>query len=191
MGLFDDDDFELDELLDSVCKYPSYTAELTESYVQELFDRCLATAETKEVVTSTLFPTAMGWDNSEKLIHFDRDKLSANKKHIEYLFGQLEEAHQEKRPNHLTVDDYNTLYTGKHWTTSLAPVLKLLYMGASSKIHAISPFWGPHIDELLGRKAKMDPYTSIMAPAVQPTLSPKDAGFDEWWDAHKAEWEDR
>ena len=29
-----------------------------------------------------------------------------------------------------------------------------------------------------------------MAPAVKPTLSPKDPAFPAWWEAHKAEWED-
>lgn len=189
MGLFDDDDFELDELLDSIRKYPPYATELKEGYVQELFNRCLATAGTGEVVASTLFPSAMGWDGSEKLIHFDRDQLIQNKKGIEYLLGQLEEAHKEKRPNSLTIDDYNTLYTGKHWTSNKATLLKLLYMGAAAEIRVISPFWGPHIEELLGRKANYDPYTSIMVPVVKPTLSPKDAGFAAWWEAHKADWE--
>ena len=40
MGLFDDDDLELDELLDAVKKYPSCVAELNEANVQAIFNRC-------------------------------------------------------------------------------------------------------------------------------------------------------
>ena len=41
MGLFDDDDLELDELLDAVKKYPPCVAELTEANVQAIFDLSL------------------------------------------------------------------------------------------------------------------------------------------------------
>ena len=33
--------------------------------------------------------------------------------------------------------------------------------------------------------------TSVIAPAVRPTLSPKDPAFPAWWEEHKGEWEDK
>ena len=71
MGLFDDDDLELDELLDAVKKYPPCVAELTEGNVQAIFNRCLAKPDSKKFSYATLFPTTHGYElGAEKQIQF-------------------------------------------------------------------------------------------------------------------------
>lgn len=153
--------------------------DLNEGNIQTIFNRCLANAETKEMATSFLFPVALGYkQGSEKPIHFDKDRLLNNKKNIEYLFGQLHRVHNPNGTYKMSIDDYNTTYDNRHWTTDKATLLKLLYLGVTPEILTISPFMA-------------DTSLSIIAPAVKPTLSPKDPNFQTWWEEHKVEWEGR
>ena len=78
--------------------------------------------------------------------------------------------------NLVSADDFNTTYLGNYWTNDKGTLLKFLYLGVSPETLCISPFT---------KKTG----TAIMAPAVKPTLSPKDPAFPAWWEAHKAEWE--
>ena len=90
VGLFDDDDLELDELLDAVKKYPPCVAELNEANVQAIFHRCLATDDTpkEQVSRSILFSRTLGYKPEDEIVfYFNKDKLLDNKKNIEYLFG--------------------------------------------------------------------------------------------------------
>ena len=72
MGLFDDDDLELDELLDAVKKYPPCVAELTEANVQAIFDRCLAKEGCAETSYSHLYLKELGYEREDTGIAFDR-----------------------------------------------------------------------------------------------------------------------
>ena len=151
--------------------------ELNEGNVQAIFNRCLATKNTKELARATLFPPTRGYkEGTEKLIYFDKEALLKNKKSIEYLFGQIQEVHVLQKEKRVNIDDYNTTYTGEHWTRDKAALLTLLYLGVSSDTLVISPF-----------RAEDD--TSLISPRIRPTLSPKDPNFPAWWEAHKAEWE--
>ena len=82
MGLFDDDDLELDELLDAVKKYPSCVAELNEGNVQAIFNRCLATKDTPnaDVQLSVLFKKVMGYDKDSDPMAFCKSKIEQNKR---------------------------------------------------------------------------------------------------------------
>ena len=149
---------------------------LNEGNVQRLFNNCIANASTQEVVTSFLFPKAFGYDGSEKPIHFDKALLLKNKKSIEYLFGQLHRVHFPTGSYKMTADDFNTTYQGIYWAGSTAALLKLLYLGATVEVLAISPF-------------KADTSTSVLSPSIKPTLSPNDPNFSRWWEENKALWE--
>ena len=151
--------------------------ELNEGNVQAIFNRCLAKPDSKKFSYASLFPTTHGYEaGAEKQIQFDTAALVENKRTIEYLFGQIQEAHRTKRPNNLTLDDFNTTYLGNYWTDDKGILLRFLYLGVSPETLCISPF-----------REKTD--TAIMAPAVKSTLSPKDPAFPAWWETHKAEWE--
>ena len=95
----------------------SYALDLNEANVQAIFNRCLAKPDSKKFFYASLFPTTHGYEvDAEIQIQFDTAALAENKRTIEYLFGQIQEAHRTKRPNDLTLDDFNTIYLGNHWT---------------------------------------------------------------------------
>ena len=113
-------------------------------------------------------------------MQFDNAKLLKDKKAIQYLFGQLQEVHvysKTSKKQDVTIDDCNSTYSGTHWTRDKGILLKLLYLGVAPETLFISPFHA-------------DTKTSLISPQVTPTLSPKDPAFPEWWEQHKAEWED-
>lgn len=150
--------------------------ELNEGNVQAIFNRCLAKQDTKDITYSTLFPTTHGYKTEDEIqIQFDTAELLNNRQNIEYLFGQLQEVHH-KHNKRMSIDDYNTTYQEKHWTSDKSALLKFLYLGVNPKIVYITPF-------------RAESSTSILSPQVKPTLSPKDPNFPAWWEAHKAEWE--
>ena len=178
MGLFDDDDFELDELLESVKKYPSCVVDLNEGEVQAIFDRCLAKDGTprEEITFSLLFSRTMGYlPEDEHMLIFNKGAILANKKIICYLFGQLKNAHTENEA--LLLTDAHITYKSVPWTNNKGRVLELLYLGCTNEANMISLF-----------DAKTDS-ANLNFPHVKPTLSPKDPAFPEWWEQHKAEWE--
>lgn len=150
---------------------------LNEGTVQHIFDNCIAGADTQNVAIAALFPTALGYKSgSEKAIHFDAEMLLKNKTKIEYLFGQLYRVHHPNGSFKMSVVDFNTIYQNEYWTSDKATLLKLLYLGVSSKTNFIYPFTA-------------ETSTSMISPQVKPTLSPADPNFEAWWKEHKAEWE--
>lgn len=175
MGLFDDDDFELDDLLDSVKNYPSCVADLNEGNVQAIFSRCLATKDSKETSYSRLYLKVAGYEREDTGIVFDKRNILDNKKNIEYLFGQLYAVHHGQLQ--LKEADFYTAYTEEKWTTDRASIMQLIYLAAANDIKIINKFIA---------KYQEAPITG----ALNPTLSSKDPAFPAWWEAHKAEWED-
>lgn len=217
MGLFDDDDLELDELLDAVKKYPSCVAELNEGNVQAIFNRCLAEEEDrKTTVWATLFPPELGYEyDPDAQVLFRTDALLQNKKNIEYLYGQLKEVHNEASDRRMPFWDFSVAYSGKQWTQEEQAILQLLHLGVNMYTLFIEPFRS----EQFFRKGKYKQlteevfksmYMGVRHPElfepfrieedtsrvfkekpVKPTLSPKDPAFPAWWEAHKGEWEDK
>ena len=178
MGLFDDDDLELDELLDAVKKYPPCVAELTEGNVQDIFNRCLYTMESQNCVEACPFYQRLGYSEEEKAVYFDQDILLKNKKAILYLFGQVSAVHTGKAKNKAqTIADFMMAYSGNNWTNNRGYLFELLYLGSNIETAILSPF-----------DKEKDDITRI-TPEVTPTLSPKDPNFPAWWEVHRAEWE--
>ena len=179
MGLFDDDDLELDELLDAVKKYPPFVAELNEANIQAIFDQCLYTMESKNCAEARPFYQRLGYsEEEEKAVYFDQDILLKNKKAILYLFGQVSAVHTGKAKNEAqTIADFMMAYSGNNWTNNRGRLLELLYLGANRETAILFPF----------NKEKGD--ITRITPDVTPTLSPKDPAFPAWWEEHKGEWE--
>ena len=180
MGLFDDDDLELDELLDAVKKYPPCVAELTEANVQAIFNRCIAKEGTPEdqCFNSILFSRLRGYSpDAERIVVFDREKMLANKNNIQYLYGQLKNVHAGN--DTLQINEAFLSYSGTHWTTNKGVLLEFLYLGA-----AVTDYQFVRIFDSKTNSTKLN--TDI----ITPTLSPKDPAFPAWWEAHKSEWEE-
>ena len=174
MGLFDDDDLELDELLDAVKKYPPCVAELTEGNVQAIFDRCLAKEGCAETSYSHLYLKELGYEREDTGIAFDRKIILENRRNIEYLFGQLGAVHHGQLQ--LKEGDFSLSYSGKSWTVERASIMQLIYLSAANDIKIINKFIAKYQE-------------TPLCKAVTPTLSPKDPAFPAWWEEHKGEWE--
>ena len=174
VGLFDDDDLELDELLDAVKKYPPCVAELTEANVQAIFDRCLAKEGCAETSYSHLYLKELGYEREDTGIVFDKKIILENRRNIEYLFGQLGAVHHGQLQ--LKEGDFSLSYSGKSWTVERASIMQLIYLSAANDIKIINKFIAKYQE-------------TPLCKAVTPTLSPKDPAFPAWWEEHKGEWE--
>lgn len=104
---------------------------------------------------------------------FDKKKILANKQAIEYLFGQLKALHGSSRKTNITIDDALTTYTGQIWTRNKTILMEFLHLGASPSIGVITPF-----------KAKDN--STQLSSSLEPTLSPKDPNFAEWYKGYEA-----
>ena len=153
----------------------SCVMDLNEGNVQAIFERCLAKEDSKEGILSEFTSTIIGFKEDEVgLVTFDKNEFFANKRKINYLFGQLQAVHTKSQ--RLSVLDFLMVYSGKKWTTDRITLMKLLYLGATEEQPTID-FFEP------------ENFTTSIYPIVKPTLSPKDPAFPEWWEQHKAEWE--
>ena len=153
--------------------------DLTEENVQAIFERCLATSESKNKTWAEMFYLSLGYKEEDSTpITFDSDIISKNKKLIMYLYGQLDCVHTEKHlSERQSMSDFAKTYAGKTWAQSKAVLLELLYLGGSHEAPYVTPF-----DKRLNDTVRI-------ASEIKPTLSPKDPAFPAWWEQHKAEWE--
>ena len=174
VGLFDDDDLELDALLDAVKKYPPCVAELTEGNVQAIFHRCLATEGCAETSYSHLYLKELGYEREDTGIVFDKKIILENRRNIEYLFGQLGAVHHGQLQ--LKEGDFYLSYSGENWTAERASIMQLIYLSAANDIKIINKFIAKYQE-------------TPLCKAVTPTLSPKDPAFPAWWEEHRGEWE--
>ena len=152
--------------------------DLNEGNVQAIFNECIAKDRMKEIETSILFPTALGYSSKDAiLIYFDKSALALEMTKIEYLYGQLYSVHSGKnKSDRLTITDIATTYTGKIWSQHNEVILQLLYLGCGKLTMPFSKEAGD---------------TTVLRETIKPTLSQKDPAFPAWWEAHKAEWEDK
>ena len=150
--------------------------ELTEANVQAIFNRCLAKADTTEKVSSILYCKELGYEKEDLGVSFAQNALVANRKNIEYLYGQLASVHESQFI--LKEADFAKTYSGHLWTEETASIMQLIYLGISEAVKLLTLF-----------NAKAGG-TALYAP-ITPTLSPKDPAFPAWWEAHMGEWEDK
>ena len=103
-------------------------------------------------------------------------KFLANKKYIQYLYGQLKSVHAGNKT--LQINDAFLTYSGMHWTTNKGVLLEFLYLGGTGDEHPLICIFDSKTNS-----------TELNMNSVTPTLSPKDPAFPAWWEQHKAEWE--
>lgn len=174
MGLFDDDDDEINALIQEASKFKPL--ELNVLNVQSLFNRCLVTKDdpTGGILSSTLFQKAFGYDEDSKPVFFSKKRIEQNRKSIFYILGQLRSVHK----NDLKITSTESIYRYDNvkWTSDTVKLMELYHLGEVSQ--SINPF----VKQF---------NTALIRPAlVKPTLSPKDPNFPAWWEQHKSEWEE-
>lgn len=146
--------------------------ELDEMNVQALFNRCLAKPDSKEIASSVLFSRLLGFSGKdEKIIRFDKTKLTDNKPNIEYLYGQLNVVHKNLSTPKFPIADFISLYNEEFWTKDTDTLFKFLYLGVVPELGLINPVLA---------KDK----TTVLRRNILPTLSPKDPNFPAWWEEH-------
>lgn len=176
MGLKD----KLKKYNEKLAKNPFHPIDLTEENVQTYFDKCLATNDTpkEDISRSILFSRTLGYKIEDEFVFlFDKNKLLVNKKSINYLFGQLKSFHNKKEE--MSIEEAFYDHSGKKWTNHKAYVLELLCLGCTHETLLLSPF-------------NAETNSAVISSDIIPsTISPKDPNFPQWWEEHKAEWEDR
>lgn len=174
MGFFDDD------IIEEV-KHEFTPLDLNEGNVQAIFNRCLATEDTKEYIKSVLEQKEHGFAKDSMGILFDRKKIQRDNIHaIAYLYGQLLTTHDDSNTiNTSTTAKSNVMkkYTGEIWTTNKGILMQLFHLGLAS---GLIYYFLPMSDSVIA---------SSFTCNIRPTLSPKDPNFLAWWEEHKSEWE--
>lgn len=153
---------------------------MNEDNVQAIFNRCIAKEGTPDdkCFNSILFSRLRGYNSdAERIVVFDREQTIANKKNIQYLYGQLKNVHTQN--SDLQINDAFVSYFNKNWTSNKGILLEFLYLGAINDGHS-----------LIAAFDNKTSSTILNTDTIQPTLSPKDPTFPEWWEEHKAEWEE-
>ena len=173
MGIFDDDDLEFIEQARKEAN-EFKPQELNEANVQAIFQRCLAKEGAAEATASSLYFSSLGWEKEDDGLLFDKRRIRASQKSLQYLLGQLKPVHEEQHI--LTLEDMTKTYQGVIWAKDRASLMQLLYLGSSDELTFFAPL-----------AAKWNGTTLEMP--ITPTLSPKDPAFPVWWEEHKAEWE--
>lgn len=141
--------------------------ELKERSVKALFRKCSPTDESKKLEQALLFTRAFGYPKDEDPIIFDTDKLKENKDYIHFLFGQLKEFHNTEG-DILKLEDTILRYDGKIWTTDKELIMKLLYLGVSPSVQAITPLKYPN-------------HFAFKNKEIIPTLAPLDPNYTSWF----------
>lgn len=155
-------------------KCPYLEWELNEENVQRIFENCLATTESKDITGFILFKKENGFAEDSKPIPFDRQALKENEKAIKFLYGQIQDIYV---PNtFITPNSVTKNYMGKVWTENKSIILKFLNIG-----HAVHLFKG---------FCKVESTVGAIIFPFSLTRSPNDPSFSEWWETHKAEWEE-
>ena len=126
-----------------------------------IFNRCFAKPETTEKVSSILYYKELGYEKEDLGVAFDKNALIANRKNIEYLYGQIASVHESQSV--LKETDFAKTYSGHLWTEDNAPMMQLIYLGISEAVKLLTLF-----------NAAADG-TALYAP-VKPTLSPERPG---------------
>lgn len=155
--------------------------DLNEANVEAVYNRCLATEEEKKDIdrcklATIFYKTNTGIDSDTIL--FSRAHIEKNSKVIDYLFGQLKNVHKPRENRILTLQDVSVKYNGTLWTEDMEYMFKLLNLAYTT---GQFPTFTRQANTIYTARAKN----------TIPTLSPKAPAFPAWWEAHKAEWEDK
>ena len=149
--------------------------DLNSATVGKLFNKCLYTAESKNHTVAVFQETRMGYPKDTDPVFFDKDAIDSNRDLINFLLGQLNDAHRGPLVE-CTVQSLFLKYTGEPWTKDGITLLKLIHLALANS--SMAPF-----------SAEKD--RTLLKSYINPTLSPKDPNFSEWWEQNKSKWEER
>lgn len=147
--------------------------DLNEDNVQAIFNRCLVSSESEQILRVTLFSAEYEFEKEDEfVVDFDPDAIKRNSAAIAYLYGQLHDVVYSEviDPSSAAIN-----YESNVWTKDIRVILKFLALGQAA--HMFRPF------------VKVEPFAAAVLLPILPTYSPKDPYFPTWWEEHKSEWE--
>ncbi|MGN0478030.1 MAG: tetratricopeptide repeat protein [Hominenteromicrobium sp.] len=147
--------------------------DLNEDNVKAIFNRCLATEDSKDLVGPILFSQKNGFPKDSEPVVFDKAQILKNEKNIDYLFGQLRDVRSSR--HEFTLSSVAVNYHGELWTQDSGIILSFLHLGYAN--HLFNSF------------VRISSGDYAYVPFINLTLSPKDPNFPAWWEKHRAEWE--
>lgn len=143
--------------------------DLNKGTVANIFNKCIYTSESKNHTAAIFQQASLGYPKDSDPVFFDKDAIEANSDLINFILGQLKDAHNGPLTES-TVQSLFLKYTGEPWTKDGVTLLKLIHLAlANMSIAAFS--------------AEKD--RTLLLPCVKPTLSPKDPEFEQWYEANK------
>lgn len=142
---------------------------LTEETVEKLFKECGLKEGKNNLIKANLF-----MHNQEYFTIFNTNSIIDNLLNIHYLFGQLKNAHTQTR----FFDFKQAVFTYQNtaWTKDTDKLLMFIQLGIVAG--TITP-----IDDTTKQIE--------MTTELDPTVSPDDPNFEEWYKEHKADWDNK
>lgn len=137
--------------------------------IQQIFKDCIPVGnQTKNITAVSLQQISGGFPKDSDPVYFDTDKLEENKQNIQYLLGQLYAIHRGDVLLHMS--DILKKYNGYLWSKDKIASIFILHLGMG-----IGQFSGPSAENL----------SCLIFEKIEPTLSPKDPNFEEWYKGYK------
>lgn len=142
---------------------------LTEDTVEKLFIECGLKEGKNKLVKANLFK-----ENEKFFTIFYTTRVIDNLLNIHYLFGQLKNTHIQTR--FFDFKQAVLTYQNTAWTKNTDKLIQFIQLGIAAG--AISP-----IDDATKQVE--------LATYLDPTVSPDDPDFEEWYKEHKADWDNK
>ncbi|MBR3881997.1 MAG: hypothetical protein IKJ36_01875 [Clostridia bacterium] len=137
--------------------------------VTSLFKKCLATENSSQYIPAQFQQIKQGYKEDSPLVLFDANAFKENKPKIDFILGQLLDVHQGPN-NIITINSLFKKYNGELWTTDGVTLIKLIHLALANS--SIDYFVPPNNE-------------STFLSIIEPTLSPKDPNFEEWYKGYK------
>ena len=141
---------------------------LESDIVKSYFNQTLATRQSKNVIKCVLFQREKGFQEESKPIYFDKDLVEHIKPALEYMLGQLNDVHQQKKA--ITPQSAIKRYDGVNWINNQNELLYFLHLACAARL--IAP-----IDAKTG--------SLTFLKDIYPTIDVFDPNFREWEKEHK------
>lgn len=145
--------------------------ELTEGNVNAIYNRCHThpkEGDSKDDFYMSLpFPKSMGYSDIYNMQYFNKQALDKNKANILYLLGQIKGISDKTK---ISIPDFSYTYNDKIWVSDPNVLMHLFYLTTAYGADILSNF---------DNRDKSN--STRILHAIEPTLSPKDPNFKEWY----------
>ena len=100
--------------------------DLTGEDINQLFQFCVATKDSKEVIRTVLFQKKYGFSEDSRPIYFDKAVIEKLKPQLEFTLGQLKDVHEDYPST--TTETIKDRYDDAEWTKNSTVLMAYLHM---------------------------------------------------------------